>query len=396
MDNLKNEVAACKNSPELTLSIVLSFFNEEMVLTELIRKLREVLNNESKKGTIDKYELIFVNDDSTDRSETILLEAAKDGFNDIRIITMSRNFGVSECVLAGMEYASGDAVIYMDADLQDPPEVIPDMIQAWRSGDNIDVVHTRRLSREGESRFKLWVTHSGYNMLRHVANIDLQMETGDFKLLSRRAVNHLVELKEKKPFLRGLVCWIGFNQTIIKYHRKARFAGKTKFPIISIKVLRNFLSSALISFSDVPLQLSLISGFIISFSAFLFLFFVIFQKLLGHPTQGWSATMAAILLLGGMQLVTIGVLGLYINSIYLEVKRRPNYIIKKMFGFENAPVFVCGAYKGFNITTDGYKFYALFKEEGPFDIKKFNVGEYERCFSGESFSAVKHLIDDKA
>lgn len=275
-----------------------------------------------------------MDDNSNDRSEEILLNAAKDR-NDIKIITMSRTFGVSECALAGMEYSSGDALIYMDADLQDPPEVIPELIKAWKSGDNIDVVHTVRLSREGESRIKLWLTKVGYKILKYVSDIDLQIEAGDFKLLSRRAVDHIIRFKEKKPYLRGLVSWIGFNQTTVKYHREARFAGQTKFPIYNYKVIQNFLNSALISFSDLPLKLSFIIGALVSFGALLGLIYIIIQRFLFQTTSWESAIIVTLLFLGGMQLITIGILGLYVYSMYLETKGRPNYIIKRTFGFEN-------------------------------------------------------------
>lgn len=323
------------NNSNITLSIVLSFYNEEDVLPELIRRLRNVLDSECKKKTIDNYELIFVNDASTDRSEEILQEAAN-GHKDIKILNMSRNFGVSPCVLAGMEYSSGDIVVYMDADLQDPPEVLPELIRAWRH-EHVDVVHTVRTSREGESRIKLWITKLGYHILRTVSTVDLQIETGDFKLLSRRAVEHLVQLKEKKPFMRGLVCWIGFPQATIRYHRDARFSGKTKFPVLSKKVIRNFLDSALISFSDVPLQFSLVAGFLVSFGAFLYLIYIVIQMMKGVTLPPWSPVMVALLLLGGVQLLTVGVLGLYINSIYLETKQRPNYILENTFGFDYSP-----------------------------------------------------------
>lgn len=330
MAQLDYNIGSPWDTSKPVISVVLSFKNEEEVLPELISRLHNVLDQEYKNN----YELIFVNDNSTDRSEEILLDAAK-GRNDIKIITMSRTFGVSECALSGMEYSSGDAVIYMDADLQDPPEVIPELINAWKSGDNIDVVHTVRLSRDGESRVKLWLTKVGYKILKYVSNIDLQVEAGDFKLLSRRAVNYVIKFKEKKPFLRGLVSWIGFNQTTVKYHREARFAGKTKFPIYSYKVIQNFLNSALISFSDLPLQLSFVVGAIVSVGALLALIYVVIQRFLIQTTPGWSAIMVTMLFLGGIQLITIGILGLYINSIYLETKGRPNYIIKTIFGFEN-------------------------------------------------------------
>lgn len=317
------------------LSVVLSFRNEEAVLPELIRRLRAVLRQQSAEDHLRDYELIFVNDQSLDRSEEILRNEAV-GSDDIRIVTMSRNFGVSPCVLAGMKYSTGDLVVYMDADLQDPPEVIPEMIKAWRDGQNVDVVNTVRLSRAGESPIKLWVTQLGYRILRSVSTIDLQIEAGDFKLLSRRFVNHLIQCEENGPFLRGLIQWIGFDRATVYYRREPRFAGDTKFPVFSPKVLRNFFSSALVSFSDLPLQLASFLGLLSSLAAFVVLIDVIIEKILGRNLPGWTAIMVALLFLSGIQLLSIGILGLYIHSIYLESKRRPNYIVKHTFGFNNS------------------------------------------------------------
>jgi glycosyltransferase involved in cell wall biosynthesis len=315
------------------LSVVFSFHNEEDVLPELLTRIRAVLRQEKIKGSISDYELIFVDDHSTDRSLDILLEESRQG-HDIRIIQMSRQFGVSPCALAGMEYSAGDAVIYMDADLQDPPEVIPEMIKAWQEGKDIDVVHTVRASRAGEPRLKILLTRIGYWILNRMTEFSLPVNAGDFKLLSRRVVEHLVRIKEKNPFLRGLVCWLGFNQAYVKYHRKERAAGKTKFPVLSRQVIWNFLDSALISFSNLPLKLALFVGIIVSLAAFLLLIFFVIQKLvLSYVTPGISVVMVTILFLGGVQLVTIGILGLYLSSVFLETKGRPNYIIKETYGF---------------------------------------------------------------
>ena len=312
------------------LSVILSFKNEEKNLPELILRLRNVLDKEYS----NQYELIFVNDASTDRSEQILLDAAKDR-HDIKIITTSRPFGVSECALLGMEYSSGEALVYLDADLQDPPEVIPELIKAWKTGDNIDIVHTVRLSRAGEPRIKIWLTDLGYNIIKHISDIYLEVEAGDFKLLSRRAVNEVIKFKEKKPYLRGLVTWIGFNQTTVYYRREARYGGQTKFKFYGYRVMQNYLNSALISFSDIPLKLSLIAGVIVTFLAMISLIYALLEKFVYQTTLGWWwSTIIAILFLGGLQLITVGILGLYVSSIYLETKGRPNYIIKKTFGFD--------------------------------------------------------------
>jgi glycosyltransferase involved in cell wall biosynthesis len=322
------------SSAQAKVSVIFSFKNEEDVLAELINRTRSVLIQEREKGTISDYELIFINDRSADRSEEILKEMAVE-HEDIKILNMSKTFGVSPCVMAGLKWATGDLMVYMDADLQDPPEVIPDMLSAWKQGNSIDVVHTIRSSRKGETFIKRKVTKLGYWLLRSVADIDLMVESGDFKLLSRRATDHIIQLNEFNPYMRGIVSWVGFNQTFIHYDRQERFAGETKFPVISRKVISNFFNSALISFSSTPLQLASVAGiggFIFSFGM---MFFVLFSKLQGVTLPGWTAIMTAILFLGSIQLLTIGILGLYIHSIFIEVKKRPKFIIESTYGFSD-------------------------------------------------------------
>jgi polyisoprenyl-phosphate glycosyltransferase len=208
------------------------------------------------------------------------------------------------------------------------------MVKQWLADPSLDVIHTRRLSRAGEPAYKLWLTRLGYFILSKASNVKIQSEVGDFKLLSRRAVDQLVKMKEKRPFMRGMVNWIGFNQRTIDYQREPRFAGKTKFLPYSWAVISNFIDSALISFSDLPLKLSLLLGFLVSFCAFCYLFVVFFEKYIGISLPGWSAIMATMLMLGGVQLMMIGVLGLYINAIYIETKQRPNYIVESTYGFD--------------------------------------------------------------
>lgn len=309
------------------LSVVFSFYNEEAVIPELLRRVRTAL----RSRTGDDYELIFVDDASTDGSLPLLLAEAAT-HHDVRVVTMSRNFGVAECTMAGFSYARGDLVVYLDADLQDPPELIPELLDLWQR-EQADVIHTVRLSRAGENPLKLLLTRIGYMVLRRAANINLLDNAGDFKLLSRRAVRHLLQLQEHRPYVRGLATWIGFKQAILPYRRESRFGGKTKFPVYSRKVIDNFLGSALISFSDVPLKIALVLGFIISFGAFAYLVAVIVMKFFDMNLPGWSAIMVTMLMLGGIQLFTLGVLGLYINAIYLETKKRPNYIVAATYGF---------------------------------------------------------------
>ena len=229
------------------LSIVLSFCNEQENMPELIARLRSACNSIPNFT----YELIFVNDCSSDRSVEIL-KHEQSRKNDIVIVTTSRRFGYSECVLAGLRFSTGDFAVYIDSDLQDPPELIPKMLEMALS-EGADVIYTTRTSRLGETWIKLMITRLGYWILNSVSAVSVPYNSGDFKLLSRRAVDQILEFREQKPFIRGLVSWIGFKQVQFFYERQARVAGKTHFPIFSRKVIYNFLDSALISFSDVPL-----------------------------------------------------------------------------------------------------------------------------------------------
>lgn len=312
------------------ISVVLSFYNEQAVLQELLQRLRAVFAPLIANNIVASYELIFVNDNSTDESEKYLRSELEKG--DIVIINMSRNFGVSECVMAGMAHANGDAVIYMDADLQDPPEVIPQLINAWCADAEAEVVYTTRTRREGEHWLKMLVTKIGYRFINAISEIELQIDSGDFKLLSRRAVDNLLQLKEDKPYMRGLVSWIGFKQIQVFYERSERFDGRenTKMNVLSRKVIYYWLDRALISFSDAPLKLMLFLGFGLSMVSFFYILVVLAQKALGMSVPGWTAIMSAILFLGGVQIMMLGFIGLYISAIFREAKRRPRYIIKEV------------------------------------------------------------------
>ncbi|HAO92842.1 MAG: hypothetical protein A2X99_08970 [Deltaproteobacteria bacterium GWB2_55_19] len=311
----------------MLISIVLSFRNEEANIPELVRRLQKAL-----KATGCAYELIFVNDASTDGSQRLLMELRK---NDaaIKIINMSRRFGSTPCVLAGMRLAKGDAVIYMDTDLQDPPELIPELVSKWKEG--ADVVYTTRVARDGENPLKMWITKKAYRVLRLFSEIDLPVDSGDFKLLDRRVVKEVLKLKEKDAFMRGLVSWVGFRQVQVFYSREKRFAGDTHYPFFGLGPISAF-TSGLTSFSLAPLSLSLIIGFLVSVGAFMYLVAIIVMKFMDMNLPGWSAIMATMLFLGGTQLFTVGILGIYIGRIYNENKKRPNYIIESTSGFEQA------------------------------------------------------------
>ena len=312
------------------ISVVLSFYNESSVIPELLRRLRQVFTKLADEKAVSGYELVFVNDNSTDNSEAMLRAELPKG--DVVIVNMSRNFGVSECVFAGMENATGDAVVYMDADLQDPPEVIIDMVRTWRSDPEIEVVYTTRLKREQEHPLKLLLTKYGYRFIKSISDIELPVDSGDFKLLSRRVVGHLLELKEDKPYMRGLVSWVGFKQVPVYYNREARFDGRqnTKFPVLSKRVLYGYLDRALISFSDAPLKVMLFLGMALSTVSLLYIFVVLFQKITGTSVPGFAAEMCAILFIGGIQMMMLGFVGLYVGAIFRETRGRPRYIIKEV------------------------------------------------------------------
>ena len=246
---------------------------------------------------------------------------------------MSRRFGSPPCVIAGFKYSKGDALIYMDSDLQDPPEIIPKLIEKWEDG--FDVVHTTRTKRKGESFIKLWFTKKAYSLINLFSEIKIFKNTGDFKLLSRKAINSILNLKENDPFIRGLSIWIGFKQTQVFYTREPRYTGKTKFPThgISITAIKELLRG-ISSFSSIPLYISLYLGFLISFISFIFLIYILITKIFYDLHQpGWPALMVTNLFLGGTILFSIGILGIYIGKIHQEIKHRPQYIIEDKIGF---------------------------------------------------------------
>ncbi len=317
-------------NPKVKVSVVLSFYNEENVIPELLLRMRKVFSDLILKDTIGSYELIFVNDNSTDNSEKMLRAEMSKG--DIILINMTRNFGVSECVMAGISQSKGDAVIYMDADLQDPPELIPELISKWQEDSEVGVVFTTRRKRAGENAFKMWFTKLGYRVINFISEINLPADSGDFKLLSRQVVDRLLELKEDKPYMRGLVSWVGYKQVQVFYDREARFDGRqnSKMPVLSRKVLYYWLDRALISFSDAPLKAILLLGLIVSCASLSYIGVIIIQKIMGWYVPGWPAIMSAILLSGGIQMMMLGFVGLYVGAIFRETKGRPQYLIKEV------------------------------------------------------------------
>jgi dolichol-phosphate mannosyltransferase len=314
---------------QLLISIVFSFRNELEVLEELLDRTEAVFENEAVS-----YELIFVNDASTDDSLQTLI-ARREVNPAIKIINMARRFGNGPCVLAGFEHSKGDAVVYMDCDLQDPPELIPLLIDKWLEGN--DVVHTTRTNRLGESGLKMWITKQSYRVINLLSEVEIPRNTGDFKLLSRRAVDSVLQIKESDPFLRGLSLWVGYRQVFVSYERQPRRAGKTHYSLFrSLNPYAEFIRGVT-AFSTVPLYLALIVGFVVSLSAFVYLCLIVVQRLLfGIHLPGWPALMVTHLFLGGSILFTIGVLGIYVGKIYNEVKGRPRYVIESMQGISDS------------------------------------------------------------
>ena len=312
----------------MVISVVLSFRNEEEVIPELIKRLRQVL----RKDYDGHYELIFVNDASTDASLNILLDERKK-HNEIKVITMSRRFGIVPCIMAGIRYAQGDAVIYMDADLQDPPELIPQLIEKWKQG--ADVVYTTRTVRAGESKLKMRFTKLAYRLIRYVANINVPIDSGDFKLLSRRVVNELIRLDERDAYFKGLVTWVGFKQEQVLYNRDKRFAGNTHFSLLkSLGPFQSFIAG-IASFSSLPLYLSLFIGMGILLSALVYAILVLIVVSTGGTVPGWSFVIMILLFIGGIQLITLGIMGIYLARVHTESKKRPTYIIESMHGMSD-------------------------------------------------------------
>lgn len=308
------------------VSVVFSFRNEAENIPELVARTKAALD-ESKV----RSELIFVNDCSNDGSDEILGRyAAQD--KGIKIVNMARRCGVSPCVLAGFAYTTGDAVVYMDADLQDPPELITKMVEEWRKG--CDVVNTTRLTRQGESPVKMLVTKLAYRLIRFLSDTDIPINTGDFKLLSRRVVNEVLKLNEYDPFLRGLVRWVGFKQVQIFYDRQARHSGVTHFNWRSSGPVRTMISG-ITSFSSTPLYISFIVGMLVSLGAFIYLVAIILTRLIWNMhLPGWPSEMVTMLFLGGLNLLSNGILSIYVARISREVKRRPNWIVDSVVNLD--------------------------------------------------------------
>ena len=303
------------------LSVVFSFRNEEGNIKELVDRI----NISLEKLTNWNYELIFVNDDSTDNSESILLNLQKK--YPIRIINMSRNFGVDPCVLAGFRNAKGDAIVYLHTDLQDPPEIIPDLIKKHEEG--FDVVHTIRTKRKGESKFRMLVTRIAYLLINILSDIKLPIESGDYKLISRKALDKILDQKEFRPYVRGLSVWVGFKQTFYKYERQARGSGKSKMPLLSKGPVTDFITG-ITSYSLKPLYIGIFFGFLSIIISLLLIIYALYLKFNNLAVPGSTSIIIAISFFSGILLFTLGVIGIYLARIFEQTKGRDQYVIKEI------------------------------------------------------------------
>ena len=304
---------------KITYSIVAPIYNEKDNLFELRRRVTEVMDS-----THEPWELVLVDDGSTDGSTEIIRTMAKDD-NRIRPVIFARNFGHQIAITAGWDYARGDAIVIIDADLQDPPEVILEMIKKWKEGN--EVVFAVRAEREGESLFKLWTASLFYRIIYRITDVKIPLDTGDFRLMDRKVVNVLKQMRERHRFPRGMSAWVGFKQVGVQYKRAARVAGETKYPFR--KMFRLALN-AITSFSYFPLQVATFFGFVSAGIAAIAIPVVIYMRVTGSQAFfGQATTLIAVLFLGGVQLICVGILGEYIGRLYDEAKGRPLYIVRE-------------------------------------------------------------------
>lgn len=311
------------------LSIVVPCFNEDEVISETFKRL----NNFCQELKDLDVEIIFIDDGSKDRTLELLKKYAAED-SRIKVICFARNFGHQIAVTAGIDAALGDAVVLIDADLQDPPEVVHQMIDKWKDG--YDVVYGTRTERPGESVFKLATARGFYRLLNKLSDVPIPLDTGDFRLMSRAVVDTLRAMPERDRFVRGMVSWVGFKQIALPYKRAERFAGESKYPL---RKMLSFAIDGILSFSTKPLQLSVGLGMISALIALAGIVYALFLRVFTSTwVEGWTALMIAVLFIGGVQLVCIGILGEYIGRIYNEIKDRPLYVVQEYVGFlENAP-----------------------------------------------------------
>ncbi|WP_432786504.1 glycosyltransferase family 2 protein [Oligella sp. MSHR50489EDL] len=311
------ETSQVNQPASVELSLVIPVYNEKPVIPMLLERLKQVMS-----GLDLSYEIVLVDDGSRDGSGELMYRLALTD-STLHVLRLSRNFGKEAALTAGLDHARGEAVIIMDADLQDPPELIPQMLAYWREG--YDVVSMKRRSREGETRFKTWSAHCYYRMLNKISDVDIPTDTGDFRLMSRHALEALKQLPERNRYMKGLFAWIGMKTKVVEYDRHARVAGKSKWDYFALVGLA---FEGITSFSRSPLRIAMALGVFIAMAGFLFgLWIVIKTLMLGEMVPGYPSIIALVTFLGGVQLMTVGLLGEYVGKIYYESKQRPIYLL---------------------------------------------------------------------
>ncbi len=300
-------------------SIVAPVFNEAETLPHFYKRVVEVM-----EGVGEPFELVLINDGSSDGSYDIMQELhACD--SRVRVIDFSRNFGHQIAISAGLDYTHGQAIIIIDSDLQDPPEVIPELIAHWKNG--AEVVYAQRAMRKGETRFKLLTAAAFYRLIARITSVDIPRDTGDFRLLDRRVVDALVKMREQHRFMRGLSAWVGFRQEAVLYERNERFAGTTKYPLHK---MINFSLDAITSFSHIPLKLATSFGFVLAGISLVSILVAAILRIFVGAIIGQASTLILVLFLGGIQLIFLGIIGEYLGRIYDEVRARPLYIVREV------------------------------------------------------------------
>ena len=309
------------------LSVIVPCFNEEVVIGHTHARLDAAL-----RAITPDFEIIYVDDGSRDRTAE-LLHGLQQSHREVRVLRLSRNFGHQIAVSAGLDYAAGDAVVLIDADLQDPPEVIADMVGKWREG--FHVVYGQRIERSGETRFKLWTARAFYRLINRLSEVPIPLDTGDFRLMDRAVVDALKRMRERHRMLRAMTSWVGYRQVAVPYERAARLAGESKYPL---RKMLAFALDGIISFSAIPLKLVTMVGLAFSALSLLGIVYAVVMRLLtDNWMPGWTLTFIAILLIGGLQFIFLGVMGEYIGRIYSEAKDRPLFLVMEELGFEQAP-----------------------------------------------------------
>lgn len=307
------------------LSVVVPCANEEAVIPRTHARLTAVLEGLPELS----FEIVYVEDGSTDSTADVLQKLQSTDAR-VRVVRLSRNFGHQVAITAGMEHAAGDAVVVIDADLQDPPEVIGEFVKVWKQGH--DVAYGVRVAREGETHFKLWTAKLFYRLIGRLSDIRIPLDSGDFRLLDRKVLDALLAMPERDRYIRGMVSWLGFSQVAVPYHRAAREAGRTKFSLFK---MARFGADGIVSFSTLPLRLASWLGFLVSGIALAGVVWALYSRLFGKNwVQGWASVTIAILFLGGVQLICLGIIGEYLGRTYGEAKRRPLYVVREKLGFE--------------------------------------------------------------